>query len=942
MSPLRSSAVALHVLLVSAVVFIHVSSVTISVPCGRSNTVGPDIAANTTLMLSGCDSSPNGTALQVKLNATSGARSGLFIVVQHSNRVYVTVQSLHGRVNVTNLHVVFRNITNDVDNRSTPITSAMFRIADCADVVNTSVSVVDVHHARNTSLVRLNYVNRVDGLSLIVANVSSQSTYPVVFFDTIVSGVVDSAVVIANVSYHSMKSLSQSSIIQVGWVSLPVISVRRTSMSLVDCTLGGTGSSVFAIVLSDARVDDQSHIMVTGLIVEVAVASIAGGLLMLNTNVNRTLASVVNFTCASPRVIVEVVLVQNSTVVDSVIVIDTAWISGAETTVIGLYLMSSQVTASSIDVAHVTLTEAPSGAALYLVLAAYVASIPSPATLSSTRVTVSNCHITSEEAVILFVSNVSLLDTGMWMSSVATSVISQYIPVILSNFPRPAVGITLSIQDSYLVGAFPVRLELLTIVNSSVVVTSSTLHAAQSVYFSSATCALMLYGTQLTNTHITVSSTNAIGVPSGANAGPLVMITFSTLQSVGASLVLTSVTTSGGMLSLISSTLQQSTMVSLQVIENVSVPPALLFSLVDVSASTVSGGSAAHVLLPRDVRIADNGTSQRSLLSLDRVTVTGHSVFSISGGGCSSMPGAVSSVLWPNRTLSVSASFVSDDSNISLAGLNVTAAGIASDEIILLDLTTSVLGARLLRLQMSHCTFVGGQHNVLAEDSPREFVSLIVPSAPSSGGASESPADAAIILLNCTFVVPWASFAPSRLILVHGGTATAAALSNCSLALVADQLLLYGLTSVVDAKPRAAAQQNATVPSQLSASVVLRCSWWGRHPFTSPLSPIHVALHGKLLRGPNSAVGSSTPVAFSPISFLTPVPPQCEMPWGDNGNGDGSWSASASDATHSRSRMRSLTQRQESVTSSATASVSSNTLSRSASAGDQSHCHVSC
>jgi trimeric autotransporter adhesin len=84
----------------------------------------------------------------------------------------------------------------------------------------------------------------------------------------------------------------------------------------------------------------------------------------------------------------------------------------------------------------------------------------------------------------------------------------------------------------------------------------------------------------------------------------------------------------------------------------------------------------------------------------------------------------------------------------------------------------------------------------------------------------------------------------------------------------------------------------------LVTRLTLRCSWWGRHEFTSLLSPVHLALRESLLRGPNSAVSSTTAVVVSPASLVLPALSQCAVLL-DNQVG-GSWSVTQRNTTSRR------------------------------------------
>ncbi|CUG17608.1 membrane-associated protein, putative [Bodo saltans] len=874
------------------------ASVVIYVPCGQLTIYGPVLALNTTLLLSGCDASPNGTTLNVKFNSSSGARFGLFIVVEHSNRVVVLIQSAPSRVNVTNLNVIFRNITNDVDNRSTPLTSAMFRIADCSIVMNPSVIVSDVRNVRNTSLVRFNYVDGVSGLSLVVANVTSLSTYPVVYFDTITTVIADSSILLSNVTFQSVKSLSFAAMIQVDNIAQPVIAVARTNISVVSCILGGSGVNVFAIVLDGAHVDQHSQIVVAGLQAQVTAANIAGGLIVRNSFVGRTSLRLSNYSCIASKVTTYIVLIQNATLADSTaLTMNAVTISRAATTTLGLYVISSSVIASSIALSNVRFSAASSGTALYVIYARYDASLPLPASFINVNVTMSQCQATSAQAIALCMYNVSLFNTYMLMDSIATAATSQYNPIFFSGDASVASNIILSVRNSYLVGAFPIQFSSLDVEDSTIFVTDSTLRTSKSAYYPNvATSALIFYSTDITNTNITVTSTNVIGVPSGANAASSVEFSYSTLERVTAVVVWTSLTTCGSILKSVSSTFTNSSVLRLQVLENITTPSLFPFSLVDTSFVTVSSSSTIQVLLPPQVQMATNGTSLVPLFSLATMTVMDSSVFLISSGAIGDDSGgggggALSHMLWTNATLWISNPVVSQGCSITLSNLKVFASVMS---VVTITTTTDapLTGDWSVALALVNSTF----EQVNAQRvSSWQFMSLTTSNA--NGVAHAAAMTAMINITQCSFSTPWAPLFPTSLVRLPQATT-----NITSLTLYADQLWLYGLRSFIvfdddDDNHSDSSNNNFTTPPLVVASVTLRCGWWGRHPFTSSLSPIVYAMRGQLLRGPVSAIGPTTHIVNSPVTQVwwssTKDFPHCGLEEGNQRAG-GSWSLTSS------------------------------------------------
>lgn len=116
--------------------------------------------------------------------------------------------------------------------------------------------------------------------------------------------------------------------------------------------------------------------------------------------------------------------------------------------------------------------------------------------------------------------SVSLTNTHLSIINVVMPAESQYLPFILTQLPETVDGLILSVLESYLVGVTPVKLEVLTAVNSNIVIYSSSLVVTPSAYFPAHELyALGFYDTVLANTTVTITATDVVGVPSGVKSG---------------------------------------------------------------------------------------------------------------------------------------------------------------------------------------------------------------------------------------------------------------------------------------------------------------------------------------------------------------------------------------------------------------------------------------
>ncbi|CUG85815.1 transmembrane protein, putative [Bodo saltans] len=846
-----------------AVRAIDASGVVTMVPCGNETTYGPVVALNTTFLLRDCYHSQTNTGLTVNLNSTSGALSGLSIVVENSKRVFVAVVGVgvwppnQTNTSISNVNAVFRNVTNDVE-----ASNSLLRVAGFSVVQTVTINMADIRHGRNLSLLAMNYLDTVIQLSVAMKNVISNSTGAVMGLQIISTALRDSTVSMTNVT--SSSPLVQTTSAFDPELLVNEILVESTTITLVSCVMSGSSSnSAFAVSIRDTHMNRQSHITIIGLLVQTSTATIAGALLAQNSNVGDVYVSIANFTSISRNVVVQVVLIQNTTVDGAVIAINFALISGVTASQAFCFnILSSAVANSHLSATNVSLSTSLSTTVLYLLSVQYIATLPARSSMSNTSITLNNCAITAVLSIVVYVVNASVSTTHISITNVVMSATSQYLPIILSSLPGAADGLTLSALDSYLVGAYPVQLEVMKVVNSKIAIASSTLMIARSAYFpSNALFAFTFYDAVIANTTITITATDVVGVPSGANTGWSIGIQYCTFCSVNASLSFASLTNSGGILYVGDSILDNMTVFVAEVVRNMTVPSNFPYAPITLNRSNVVNSSSVMVTLPIEVRVADGGASSSPVVVISFLNVSVNSFVAIAG-----YPGSHTHLIWPNSTLHFGYSTTSINSTVVLTRIAVIP--VTNDETVVVyspavgeaKIVVSNVSITQANSSASHDRFF-----LLSRSSSNVSASALV----------------TLSLIHCTFAARWGHTA---LIKVKSSA------TDIAVTLMLDQVFLFGITSVIDAASSAPAAQGLS----LVASITLRCSWWGRHSFSSPLSPIHLALCGELLRGPLSAIGTDTEVELSPNSLLAFQSPQCLVRWKPHCDGSRSVSTSFS------------------------------------------------
>ncbi|CUG85835.1 membrane-associated protein, putative, partial [Bodo saltans] len=632
----------------------------VTVPCGAETIYGPAVAHNTTFVLRDCYNTTTAsvTGLTIHLNGSSGALTKLSIVVENSNQVYVIVHSLSttslpsGQIvslnaNISNMNVTFRNVTNDINFTG----NSMFRVDLFSVVSNLRIKIGDVRHSRDTNIIKLNWVDSLSRILVLVTNVSLTGNGSLITFDTIVDALRDSTVSMVNVTSSSPLVIIQRAFD----VTLPVYTIfaERIQIYLVSCIMSGTARSgdgylPFLVHFRNTHIDARSNITIADFQMRITSASLAGALLVQNADLGNVYVSIVNFTCIVPSGIAYAVLIQNSTVNWAAIAIDSALISGVNASRLsGFLVVSSAVANSHLFATNVSLSTSQITTRMYLMSLEYSATVGPKPSLSNTSITISNCNLDGVFSMVVYVVSASISATDISILNVAMAAASQYLPIILFSPPGTTDGLTLSVLDSYVVGAYPLRLEALTAVNSNIVVAASTLVITQGGNFpGSPLFALTISTAVLTNTTVSVTATDVVGAPLGVNAGWIVSIQSCTFSGVNASLSFASLTKSGGILYVSNSIFDSMSTVTAAVANNITIPSTLSNQLFCVISTIITRNSTLKMLLPLLVSMdAASSTSDISAMYIGGSTVSQFSGLQVSGVGPASY------LQWPNSTL---------------------------------------------------------------------------------------------------------------------------------------------------------------------------------------------------------------------------------------------------------------------------------------------------
>ncbi|CUG90560.1 membrane-associated protein, putative [Bodo saltans] len=656
------------------------ASGTVNVPCGVSTTYGPSIAAGTQLFLSNCYNSTgatkNGTMLIVSMTAaTAAASSGLTIVVENSQRVAVQVYALLA-VNISNLRVVIRNVSNDAAERITgslvcsPAScKPLLDIYNCRNLVNASISVSDVVHVRNKSAVYIeDILAQVTGLQLSVWNVSARSNSAVVGVDTINGSVTLSSIYLQGVS-HYVTSTSKGAVISVFFGDVPMIedtNVTVTNSGISGATPTTSGAVLFSVQASTLA--SNCHVSLTNIWAQMTSTSFSSAVTFVNAAVSGASVNVFNFSVNQTVFSVTVIYFANATAAGgSVFVVDTAIVSsiasGTANPCLAIDVASSSMTDSSFQVRNVQLSSTASASELFRTyFSAAVAS--RQASLMSCNVSITDSSTTATTGVALFLYNISARNVQLFLSNVVTST-SQYMALFFYYLQPGSMKLNLVAMDCFFSGPNALTLDSSDVADSTLVLLFSTLVVTQSIYFDTVVYGLCISSTTLRSTSITIIASSISGLMVGSYLGRSMGVVLSSSLEDGTviSAQWTSIGSPAGLVAVQDSTMSNSSVVDVGVTANFSVRPSAHMSAVAIYNMIISSGCAVIVRLPPSVSMS-SGTNTYPAIYLNTLTLSNRSSVRILGISSSS-----SLVTWPNSGVWLQTSTITSNSIVALSSL---------------------------------------------------------------------------------------------------------------------------------------------------------------------------------------------------------------------------------------------------------------------------------
>ncbi|CUF93657.1 transmembrane protein, putative [Bodo saltans] len=196
-------------------------------------------------------------------------------------------------------------------------------------------------------------------------------------------------------------------------------------------------------------------------------------------------------------------------------------------------------------------------------------------------------------------------------------------------------------------------------------------------------------------------------------------------------------------------------------------------------------------------------------------------------------------------------------------------------------------------ITLTRCAFIGSHHGLppprfavtpttLASSDAEMMTAFLfllgpnsdnVPTAITTENVSRRLVQVHLIKCNATF--PWTTLMEARQYSLIGALNPNSPSFNHSTTVInvfTDQLLLFGAMSLLLIPSSTSTERNF-----VAGFLSIKCSWWGRHPFSEPLDPLQLALRGAVLRGGISSQTDTqfTNVTYSSESAINPLSPLC-------------------------------------------------------------------
>ncbi|CUF93895.1 Hypothetical protein, putative [Bodo saltans] len=202
---------------------------------------------------------------------------------------------------------------------------------------------------------------------------------------------------------------------------------------------------------------------------------------------------------------------------------------------------------------------------------------------------------------------------------------------------------------------------------------------------------------------------------------------------------------------------------------------------------------------------------------------------------------------------------------------------------------TALGGKPSSMITLMRCVFVGGHHALLRHATASTassddeimigaFIVLLGPTT--SNKTTQGNASGRLVqvhLIKCNATLPWTTSMAAReyslITALHDQNSVLLNHSTTVIDVFTDQLLLFGSMSLLLLIPSSSSTERNFVAGLLS----IKCSWWGRHPFSEPLDPLQLALRGAIARGgiPTQTDSQFTNITVSSENAIEPLSALC-------------------------------------------------------------------
>ncbi|CUG90561.1 membrane-associated protein, putative, partial [Bodo saltans] len=276
---------------------------------------------------------------------------------------------------------------------------------------------------------------------------------------------------------------------------------------------------------------------------------------------------------------------------------------------------------------------------------------------------ISNSTASGNHSTALFITRTLLIRCTVLLVNI--SCVTQTFAIQIEKLLPQVDTVQFLVSDSYFAAAFPVYLTSVTATTFSLLVVASTLHVLDSALVNTYLGGLYCYQGSFVDSNITFASVRTISdVPSLPAAGQMLQLQQTTLKNTTLVAQLNSVETSGGIISVWSCTIDESSHITVSVLENITIAPSYARAIVYVYLTIIANRSSVEVILPRAARMI-SGSAAFGALYFDANTVVGSSLLRFAATAES-----MSVFEWPNNVAWLLSTSVVENSSFELAGLS--------------------------------------------------------------------------------------------------------------------------------------------------------------------------------------------------------------------------------------------------------------------------------